>query len=121
MTNTPKTLADYKRLPYTLRTEPVTESDGTTYWIAQYVELSGCKIDGETEVQAVANLYELFDDYISTMIENNQSIPVPRIHYPQVWPITLTTTLQIHQSKSVSGIREGTRSYSEYGEVVPSP
>jgi predicted RNase H-like HicB family nuclease len=72
-----KTLEYYKRLPYTLRLDLITEQDGSKYLTAEYVELRGCKTDGDTEVEAVTNLQELFDDYITAHIEMGTAIPEP--------------------------------------------
>lgn len=83
MESTKKTLEDYKRLPYTLHLEPVSDSDGSKYWTAEYLELRGCKTDGATEAEAVASLQELFDDYVLARIESKAEIEVP-IHIPVV-------------------------------------
>lgn len=72
-----KTLDYYKRLPYTLRTEPLRDLDDSNYWTAEYLELRGCKTDGNSEAEAVANLQELFDEYILTRIESGNEIPEP--------------------------------------------
>jgi predicted RNase H-like HicB family nuclease len=74
---TTKNLAFYKRLPYTLRVEPVIDPDDGYYWTAQYIELRGCKTDGTTETEAVANVQELFDEYIMARIERGSIIPEP--------------------------------------------
>lgn len=73
-----KKLEDYKRLPYTLRVEPVEDSDGSRYWTAEYVEIRGCKTEGETDVLAIANLQELFDDFVTSCIEDGYEIPEPK-------------------------------------------
>jgi len=99
-------------LPYTLRIDRSTESEKETYWTAEYIELSGCKIDGESEVDAVANLQELFDDYISTMIANNQAIPVPKHEHVHVWPMLVTTTLPLDQ-RIPSSVNEQTQAFWE--------
>ncbi len=72
-----KDLEYYKRLPYSLRMELITEEDKTTYWTAEYAELRGCKTDGETEADAVANLQGLFDEYIAAHLEMKSDIPEP--------------------------------------------
>jgi predicted RNase H-like HicB family nuclease len=83
MENQTKTLDYYKRLPYTLYRSPMKDSDGKTYWIAEYVELRGCKVDGGSESDAITELYELFDEYILDCIERNCPIPEPeKIHIP---------------------------------------
>lgn len=77
METTKKTLEDYRRLPYTLRMDFVTDSDKSSYWTAEYAELRGCKAEGNTEAEAVANLQELFDDYILAQMKMNVEIPEP--------------------------------------------
>ena len=73
-----KDLDYYRRLSYTLRTELIRDSDGSDYWVAEYLELRGCKTDGESEAEAVANLQELFDEYISARMEvSTKDIPEP--------------------------------------------
>jgi predicted RNase H-like HicB family nuclease len=72
-----KTLEHYKRLPYTLYVEPMRDSDGSDYWVAEYRELRGCKTDGATEAEAIANVQDLFDEYISMRIETGLEIPEP--------------------------------------------
>lgn len=77
MEPTKKTLDYYKRLPYTLKLDLVKESDNSTYWTAEYTELRGCKADGDIEAEAVANLQELFDDFILAQLEADANIPEP--------------------------------------------
>ena len=72
-----KNLEYYKRLPYRLYVQPAQDSDDSKYWTAEYVELRGCKTDGDTEAEAVLNLQELFDEYISGRIEDVMDIPEP--------------------------------------------
>jgi predicted RNase H-like HicB family nuclease len=98
MQQTIKTLGYYKRLPYTLYAEPKRDSDGSNYWTAEYLELRGCKTDGDTEAEAVANLQELFDEYISAHVENNMEIPEPAPLPPAVEELWI-----IVQRRRVSG------------------
>lgn len=66
-----KNLEYYKSLPYEIKTETVTDSDGTHYWLAEIPSLKGCKTEGTTETEAITNLQEFFDEYIETMLEAN--------------------------------------------------
>ena len=86
MDSNARDLGYYKRLPYSLRTEMVRDSDGAEYWIAEYVELRGCKTDGSSEAEAVENLQELFDDYIGTVLDQKGAIPEPA-QLPEVAPL----------------------------------
>jgi len=72
-----KDLKYYLKLPYTLRTELIIEEDKKQYWVAEYSELRGCKADGATEAEAVKNLQDLFDEYITTHLEKGYDIPEP--------------------------------------------
>jgi predicted RNase H-like HicB family nuclease len=81
MSLVPKTLDYYKLLPYTLHAEPV--SGG---WVAEFVELRGCKTDGGNEAEAVVNLQTLFDDYIQTLIDERIDIPEPEQKLVPVFP-----------------------------------
>lgn len=77
MEQTTKNLEYYKRIPYTLRLEPVNDPKEGKYWLAEFVELRGCKTEGKNEGEAITNLHELFDEYIQTHIENKLPIVEP--------------------------------------------
>lgn len=71
-----KTLSYFQQLPYKIITQPVSD-EGDTYWIAEYPDLRGCKTEGETEIEAITNVQELFDEYIEARLEVDDDIPVP--------------------------------------------
>jgi len=72
-----KTLEYYKRLPYTLFAMPQEDENGNRYWTAEYLELRGCKTEGETELEAIANVQALFDEYITSLLEEKIEIEEP--------------------------------------------
>lgn len=124
-----RTVEFYKRLPYTLRTEPVRDSNGENYWTAEYLELRGCKTDGKTEAEAVANVQELFDDYISMRIESGAEIPEPAqapVAAREIWIVVprelLFPVLPLANIADTQGTKEEVRSeirslaYAEMGE-----
>ena len=82
-----KDLKYYKDLLYQINTEPVTDSDGTHYWTAEYPLIQGCKTDGETREDAIVNVRELFDEFIETMLEENI-----KIEEPDTWTSSPGTT-----------------------------
>jgi predicted RNase H-like HicB family nuclease len=67
----------YRLLPYTRLAEPVEEDGGQRYWVASVAELPGCKTDGDSLAEAMANLNSAFDDFIAARLEWNQAIPEP--------------------------------------------
>lgn len=72
-----KNLDYYKSLPYSLHLNMVEEEDGDRYFIAEYIELRGCKEDGSTEAEAIFNLQDLFDEYITIFLKAEIPIPEP--------------------------------------------
>ena len=92
-----KTLEYYQALPYSHRAEGVHEDGASPYWIAWIDELPGCKTDGSTYAEAMANLDAAFDDYIEAMLEFDSHIPTPKeIHgTPRVSEVAADEIVQI--------------------------
>ena len=78
----------YRSLPYSRRAEGIYENDGPPYWLVWIEELPGCKTDGSTYWEAMANLDIAFDDYIQAMLEFETDIPEPPKGKCQVREIT---------------------------------
>ncbi|HEV2749034.1 MAG TPA: type II toxin-antitoxin system HicB family antitoxin [Gemmatimonadales bacterium] len=70
-------LTYYRQLPYTRRAVPVRDDPGHPYWLASFDELPGCKADGASLAEAMANLDAAFDDYITAMLKWESPIPEP--------------------------------------------
>jgi predicted RNase H-like HicB family nuclease len=81
-----KDLKYYQRLPYSIIIERFVE-DEIKYFTAEIKELRGCKTDGENEIEATANIHELFDEYITTHLEEGIEIPEPEKIIMAVQPI----------------------------------
>lgn len=71
-----KDLAYYKRLAYGRVVKKETDGDDE-YWVATFAELPGCLADGATRPEAILNLNEAFDEYITAHIEWRKPIPEP--------------------------------------------
>ena len=107
MTNTNKTVDYYKRLPYKIRVEPMTDNDGNQYWIADIPDLRGCKTDGITRAEAIVNLHELFDEYIEARLEVDSDIPEPiRSPEPVAEPMYLIIPYSPIKDKRKKKVRE---------------
>jgi predicted RNase H-like HicB family nuclease len=52
-------------------------SDGTPIYMAQNPELPGCRAQGATPEEALANLNDARIDYIYSLLEDNLDVPVP--------------------------------------------
>ena len=81
---TTKTAAYYRQLPYTRRVRHVEEDTGESYFVAYIEVLGGLEADGDTPSDALANLADAFQDYIAAMLEWRELIPEP-----EVWPASL--------------------------------
>ncbi|MGQ0813085.1 MAG: type II toxin-antitoxin system HicB family antitoxin [Gemmatimonadota bacterium] len=67
----------YRALPYRRTVEKRTDSDGTSYFIARISEIPPLRIHGESRVEALLKLDEIFDDVIESMIDAGEDIPEP--------------------------------------------
>ena len=73
-----KNLAYYQGLPYSRHAEVIYGEPGGPYWLVWVKELPGCKTDGKTYVEAMANLDIAFDDYIEAILEFGSEIQEPQ-------------------------------------------
>jgi predicted RNase H-like HicB family nuclease len=119
-TKNAKTLEYYRRVPYTMYLALCRDSDGKEYWTAEYTELRGCKTDGSTDVEAVANLHELFDEYIETLIEEGIEIPEPiltPIEAKIIW-ISLPTARVSSDTEETKGVIQFQEKLADYKEIA---
>ena len=92
-----KDVTYYRSLPYTRSSQPFRDEAGH-YWLAWIDELEGCKADGETQVEAFANLEEVFDDYVAAKREWDSIIPEPAkqaVRHPSVAATTADTGMEV--------------------------
>jgi predicted RNase H-like HicB family nuclease len=90
-----KDLAYYRKLPYTRRAVPIIEGPGRPYWLASVEELRGCKADGVSLAEAMANLDAAFDDYIEAMIGWGTPVPEPARRPKEGNPIPYVAAVQV--------------------------
>ena len=99
-----KNLESYQQLPYRIVTEPHNDEDGEYYWTAEYPNLRGCKTKGATRAEAITNVRELFDEYITDRLSIDKKIPEPK---PLQTPVTVQSMWVELPSKVVqSGIKK---------------
>jgi antitoxin HicB len=67
----------YLRLPYTKRAVPDEGDSGERLYFASVDELPGCHSHGGTREEALANLDDAIELYLTTMIEDGLEPPVP--------------------------------------------
>jgi antitoxin HicB len=66
----------YMQLAYSVLLHEI-EDDGEKYWIAEVVELPGCKSHGSTVSEAVKNVEEAKRAWIMDSLERGEEIPLP--------------------------------------------
>lgn len=71
-----KNLTYYRQLPYTRAVE-LHDAESGRYWVVAIEELPGCVIHGASLAEAHANLNEVFDEYVETMLAEGLEIREP--------------------------------------------
>lgn len=66
-------LQEYLALPYTIILKK--DEDGDV--VARVQELPGCSTHGSTYYEALSNILEVMELWISTALEHNHKVPVP--------------------------------------------
>lgn len=74
-------LAYYKRLPYRVEVERVSEEDGV-YYVASFPELGGVLSHGDTRLDALYYVRDAFDETILALLELEADIPLPERAVP---------------------------------------
>jgi len=83
----PDRLEDFMKLPYSIRVVPDQTTEGSLCYVAYHPELPGCMSHGDTPEEAINNLSEAKELYMKTLLEEGQSIPLPRSSTGAVWHI----------------------------------
>jgi predicted RNase H-like HicB family nuclease len=96
-----KTVRYFRRLPYRRLVERVSESDGSSYFVARIAEIPAIRIDGADREEALLKLDEVFDDFIAAMIENGDEIPEPR-HFADWDPQASTAPVAVADARKGS-------------------
>ncbi len=69
-----------KKLEYTVFVEPLSEEDGGGF-LAVVPDLPGCKSDGETPAEALANVEDAIVSWIEAANDMGHKIPSPTKHF----------------------------------------
>lgn len=72
-----KSVEDYLALPYSTYVMPDVTTDGQPCYVAYHPELEGCMSHGATREEALRNLREATELYISTLLEKGIDFPLP--------------------------------------------
>lgn len=102
-----KDLQYYLSLNYNINIQPISKEDGGG-WLASIPLLEGCIADGETPNEALKNLDEAKEEWLQFCIEENVSIPEPKIKSVDYsGKFTLRTGKSVHRKLVETAEREG--------------
>ena len=107
------------KLPYSVTIIQDEATDGTPILLVENDELKGCMAQGKNMQEAIANLEEARVDYLYSLLEDKQDIPLPE----QTLTVTVgsstfeeTVTATTQQSDYLDDAEHGTEN-----ESGPSP
>lgn len=76
MAVTKNDLKEYLDRPYNIIIKSVQDESGH-YYVARVLEFDGCIATGETREEAHKAIYEVFEGFIESMLEDGDAIPDP--------------------------------------------
>ena len=71
-------IKDYLGLPYSTSVVPDVTTDNEPCYVAYHPELEGCMSHGSTPEEALRNLGEVTELYISALLDKGLEIPLPQ-------------------------------------------
>ena len=77
-------LEQYMGLCYATKVVPEQCTDGSMAYLATHPELDGCMAHGDTPEEALQNLAEARELYISTLLKRDLEVPMPRASTPSI-------------------------------------
>jgi len=82
---------EYLGLPYSTFVVPDVTTDNEPCYLAYHPELEGCMSHGDTPEEALRNLQEVTELYISVLLDKDLNVPLPQgleITWDVVSPVT---------------------------------
>ncbi len=77
MTKRKNRVKDYLNLPYATYVVPDVTTENEPCYVASHPELSGCMSHGNTPEEAIQNLVEATELYISALLDMGLDVPTP--------------------------------------------
>jgi len=99
-------LRDYMKLPYTRLITKRDDEDGIWYF-GEILEFQGCYSDGETIEELNRNLDEVMELWLTTQIEDGETIPLPVKETDYSGKFLLRIPKTLHRRLSIEAEREG--------------
>jgi predicted RNase H-like HicB family nuclease len=102
-----RTLDDYLALPYTIELVRDEEDEGNAGYIAEVDELPGCLSQGATPEEAIRNIFDAMEGWLSVALEDGTPIPEPRAGKNYSGRFLLRIPQTLHAELAREADREG--------------
>jgi predicted RNase H-like HicB family nuclease len=100
-----KRIEEYLSRPYSTIVVPDVTTDNESCYVAYHPELEGCMSHGNTPEEAICNLREVTELYISTLLDKGLDVPFPqgvKITWDLVSPIKSKAETDIYMSPLIT-------------------
>jgi predicted RNase H-like HicB family nuclease len=102
-----RTVEGYLRLPYHIEITLDRDDEGNAGWFAEVEELPGCMSQGRTPEEAVHNIFDAMEGWLSVAIEDGIDIPEPRSPTTFSGQFRIRIPRSLHASLSKAAADEG--------------
>ncbi len=87
-------IEEYLSLPYSTVIVPDVTTDNEPCYMAYHPELEGCMSHGNTQEEAVCNLREVTELYISALLDKHLDVPFPQ-GVQIIWDVVSPTRSEV--------------------------
>lgn len=101
------TTDDYIDLPYAITLIRDEDEDGNAGWVAELPELPGCMSQGETPEEAIANVRDAMEGWLSVALDDGREIPKPRASLTHSGRFLLRVPRTLHAELAREAEHEG--------------
>lgn len=102
-----RTLEDYLALPYAIELVRDEDEEGNTGFVAEVEELPGCLSQGATPEEAIHNVFNAMEGWLSVALEDGRPIPEPRAGRTYSGRFVLRIPQSLHADLAHEAEREG--------------
>jgi len=102
-----RTLEDYLALPYTIGLVRDEDDEGNVGFVAEVEELPGCLSQGATPDEAIHNVFNAMEGWLSVALEDGRPIPEPRVARSYSGRFVLRIPQSLHADLARVAEREG--------------
>lgn len=102
-----KRIEEYLGLPYHFELVPDEDEQGQSGWVVSVEELPGCISQGDTPDEAITNIHDAMEGWISVALEDGQEIPEPWPEPSYSGKFIVRVPVGLHAAVAAAAAREG--------------